>query len=79
MFKVLIDTCVWLDIAKDHKQHPLMLAIWTSGATVYQSVRPPRPHRHHMRPALGHDPKSWWDGMPKEKHEVPIAFLRGPL
>jgi hypothetical protein len=24
MFKVLIDTCVWLDIAKDHKQHPII-------------------------------------------------------
>lgn len=24
MFRILIDTCVWFDIAKDSKQHPLL-------------------------------------------------------
>jgi hypothetical protein len=24
MFRMLIDTCVWLDLAKDPKQHPVL-------------------------------------------------------
>jgi len=28
MFHVLIDTCVWLDLAKDHKQESLLSVLW---------------------------------------------------
>jgi hypothetical protein len=27
MFKLLIDTCVWLDLAKDHQQRALLGAL----------------------------------------------------
>jgi PIN domain-containing protein len=27
MFKILVDTCVWLDIAKDYQQQPLLSAL----------------------------------------------------
>ena len=27
MFKILIDTCVWLDLAKDYQQQPILTAI----------------------------------------------------
>ena len=27
MFKILIDTCVWLDLAKDYKQQPMLTAL----------------------------------------------------
>jgi len=27
MFNVLIDTCVWLDLAQDQKQTPLLLVV----------------------------------------------------
>ncbi len=27
MLKLLIDTCVWIDLAKDHHQHPFLLAL----------------------------------------------------
>jgi len=29
MFKILIDTCVWLDLAKDHRQEPLLTSLET--------------------------------------------------
>ena len=29
MFKILVDTCVWLDLAKDHRQEPLLTALET--------------------------------------------------
>ena len=27
MFKILIDTCVWLDLAKDYQQQPILTAL----------------------------------------------------
>ena len=27
MFKILIDTCVWLDLAKDYQQQPTLTAL----------------------------------------------------
>jgi dsRNA-specific ribonuclease len=27
LFKILIDTCVWLDLAKDYKQEPILTAL----------------------------------------------------
>jgi PIN domain len=27
LFKVLIDTCIWLDLAKDYLQHPILTAL----------------------------------------------------
>ena len=27
MLKLLIDTCVWIDLAKDHRQHPILQAL----------------------------------------------------
>lgn len=29
MFKILIDTCVWLDLAKDHRQETLLTSLET--------------------------------------------------
>ena len=27
LFKILIDTCVWLDLAKDYQQQPILTAL----------------------------------------------------
>jgi PIN domain len=27
LFKILIDTCVWLDLAKDYQQQPILAAL----------------------------------------------------
>jgi hypothetical protein len=27
VFRILIDTCVWLDLAKDHQQQPILTAL----------------------------------------------------
>lgn len=47
MFKILIDTCVWLDLAKDHRQETLLTSLETLVKEKEVSLIMPRIRRSH--------------------------------